>query len=185
MLLAGDEFGRTQNGNNNPYCQDNELSWLHWDLAHANEKLLAFVRRLVGFRRRHPVFRRSRFFRGRPVPGWDVKDIVWFSPDGREMTEAQWHDADSRCLGVYICGAAIEWPGERGKRAADDDFLLLANAGHEDIAFVLPRLRLAGRWGAVFDTSREEEWGIRRWQAGEPYNVSARSLALLSEAASP
>jgi isoamylase len=185
MLSAGDEFGRTQGGNNNPYCQDNEISWVHWDFAHANEKLLIFARRLIAFRNRHPLFRRSRFFRGRPVPGWDVKDLVWFSPEGREMTEAHWHDANLRCLGVYFCGAAIAWPGERGKRAADDDFLLLANGGHDDIAFVLPRCRLAGHWGTVFDTARGEEWGTRRWQAGEPYSVRSRSLVLLSEAATP
>jgi glycogen operon protein len=184
MLLAGDEFGRTQGGNNNAYCQDNEVSWVHWDLLRINEKLAAFVRRLIGFRRRHPLFRRSRFFRGRPVPGLDVKDIVWFSADGREMTEAHWHDANLRCLGVYFCGAAVEWRGERGTSAADDDFLLLANAGHEDVAFVLPRCRLAGHWGTVFDTARDEESGMRRWQAEETYPVQSRSLVLLSEAAS-
>ncbi|MBI4204779.1 MAG: glycogen debranching protein GlgX [Betaproteobacteria bacterium] len=185
MLLAGDEFGRSQRGNNNPYCQDNEISWVHWDLPQVNEKHLAFVQRLIAFRRRHPLFRRSRFFRGRPVPGWDVKDIVWFSPDGKEMTEAHWHDANLRCLGVYFCGVAIEWPGERGRRAPDDDFLLLANASHEDIAFVLPRCRLTGHWSTAFDTAREEEGGVRRWQAAEAYPVLSRSLALLSEAATP
>jgi glycogen operon protein len=183
MLLAGDEAGRTQGGNNNPYCQDNPVSWLHWNPAPADEKLLTFTRRLIAFRHRHPAFRRSRFFRGRPVPGWDVKDIVWFSPDGKEMTEAHWHDANLSGLGVYFCGVAAGWPGERGKRTADDDFLLLANAAHEDIAFVLPRCRLAGHWGTVFDTAREDEWGRRHWQAGEAYPVMSRSLALLSEAA--
>jgi glycogen operon protein len=183
MLLAGDESGRTQGGNNNPYCQDNALSWLQWDSAHAGEKLLGFVRRLIAFRHRHPIFRRNRFFRGRLVPGWEVKDIVWFSPEGKEMTEAHWHDANLRALGVYFCGVAGEWSGERGKQTADDDFLLLANAGHEDIAFVLPRCRLPGHWGTVFDTAREDEWGRRRWQAGEAYPVMSRSLALLSEAA--
>jgi glycogen operon protein len=114
----------------------------------------------------------------------DVKDIVWFSADGREMTEAHWHDANLRCLGVYFCGAAVEWRGEHGRSAADDDFLLLANAGHEDVAFVLPRCRLAGHWGTVFDTARDEESGMRRWQAEETYPVQSRSLVLLSEAAS-
>src|SRR5688572_5665891 len=106
MMLAGDEFGRTQAGNNNAYCQDNAVSWVDWTLPRAQEE---FVRRLIGFRHRHPVFRRSRFFRGRPVEGWNVKDIVWFGPDGAEMTEAHWHDPARRCLGVYFCGVDIDW----------------------------------------------------------------------------
>ncbi|HET7597817.1 MAG TPA: glycogen debranching protein GlgX, partial [Burkholderiales bacterium] len=120
MLLAGDEFSRTQGGNNNAYCQDNETSWVDWTLTPAAERLLDFVRRLIAFRHRHPVFRRSRFFRGRELPGWNVKDIVWFGADGEEMTEAKWHDAQLRCLGVYFCGVDIDWPGVRGRRATDD-----------------------------------------------------------------
>jgi len=184
MLLAGDESGRTQGGNNNPYCQDNEVSWLDWTITPEGEKLLTFVRRFIAFRRRHPVFRRSRFFRGREVAGWNVKDIVWLSPDGREMTEANWHDASLRCLGAYVCGVDIDWPGERGRRAGDDDFLLLANAGATDVPFVLPRFRLPGNWGTVFDTAREDDWASRRWPAQEAYPLLGRSLALLTEAAS-
>ncbi|MGQ0522829.1 MAG: glycogen debranching protein GlgX [Betaproteobacteria bacterium] len=183
MLLAGDEFGRTQSGNNNPYCQDNELSWVDWSLPAREEQLLRFVQRVIAFRHRHPVFRRSRFFRGRPVKGWNAKDIVWFGPDGGEMGEAQWHDPALRCLGAYICGVDIDWPGEQGKRAPDDDFLLLANADERDVSFVIPRFRLQGAWGTVFDTGRDESWSGRRWQAGETYPVLAHSLALLSETA--
>ena len=181
MLLAGDEFGRTQSGNNNAYCQDNAVSWIDWSLPRAEEKLLEFVRRLIAFRHRHPVFRRSRFFRGRPVEGWNAKDIVWFGPDGAEMAETDWHDGGRRCLGVYFCGVDIDWPGERGRRAPDDDFLLLANAGDTDVPFILPRYRLKGVWGTVFDTARDDDWSRQRWHAGESFTVHARSLALLSE----
>jgi isoamylase len=183
MLLAGDEFGRTQSGNNNAYCQDNPVSWIDWSLPRSEDKLLEFVRRLIAFRHRHPVFRRSRFFRGRPVEGWNAKDIVWFGPDGAEMTEAHWHDAGRRCLGVYFCGVDIDWPGERGRRAPDDDFLLLANAGDTDVPFILPRYRLKGVWGTVFDTARDDDWSRRRWHAEESFTVHAHSLALLSETA--
>jgi glycogen operon protein len=181
MLVAGDEFGRTQSGNNNPYCQDNEVSWIDWKLAHEGEKLLNFVRRLVAFRHRHPVFRRSRFFRGHQVPGWNVKDIVWFNADGHDMTEANWHDAGLRCLGVYFCGVDIDSPGERGRRATDDDFLLLVNAGDADASFVLPPFRSRGNWGTVFDTAREDERNDRRWQAAESYPLLSRSLVLMTE----
>ena len=181
MLLAGDELGRTQGGNNNPYCQDNETSWVDWNLANGGEKMLAFVRRLIAFRRRHPVFRRSRFFRGHEVHGWNVKDIVWFGADGQEMAEAHWNDPALRSLGVYFCGVDIDWPGSRGRRATDDDFLLLANGGETDVEFLLPRFRLQGSWGSVFDTARDDEWASRRWQSGEKYRVLSRSIALLTE----
>ena len=160
------------------------MSWLDWNLTAEGEALVAFVRRLIAFRRRHPVFRRSRFFRGRPVPGWNVKDIVWLSPEGREMTEANWHDPGLRSLGAYICGVDIDWPREGGRRATDDDFVLLANGGDTDVSFVLPRFRLQGNWGTVLDTARGDEWVSRRWPSGEAYPLLARSLALLSEAAS-
>jgi len=183
MLLAGDELARTQGGNNNPYCQDNEVSWIDWNVSGEGQRLLEFVRRLIAFRRRHPVFRRSRFFRGRLVQGWNVKDIVWLAPDGHEMTESKWHDPGLHCLGAYICGVDIDWPRAGGRRASDDDFLLLANGGPADVSFLLPRFRLAGNWGTVLDTARGDEWPSRRWQAGEAYPLLARSLALLGEAA--
>ncbi|HEX6005698.1 MAG TPA: glycogen debranching protein GlgX [Burkholderiales bacterium] len=184
MLVAGDEHSRTQRGNNNAYCQDNETSWIDWNLTSGAERLLDFVRRLIAFRHRHPVFRRSRFFRGRQIAGWNVKDIVWFGADGAEMTEAKWHDAALRTLGVYFCGVDIDWPGARGRRATDDDFLLLANAGEAEVPFVLPRFRLQGDWGTVFDTGREDNGMNRRWRSGEAYPVLSRSIALLSESAS-
>jgi glycogen operon protein len=185
MLLAGDEFGRSQGGNNNAYCQDNELSWIRWDEPQANGKLLAFVRQLIAFRRRHPLFRSRRFFQGRPTPHCEVKDIIWLNPSGAELDHAQWHDASARCLGLYLCGRAIDWPDERGRPVADDDFLLLLNAHHDDVAFVLPRCRLGGRWGVVLDTARGEDMDVRYFSQGESYPVVGRSLVLLSEAAAP
>ncbi len=183
MLTAGDERGRTQHGNNNAYCQDSEISWIDWSPEATDEGLLEFVRRLASFRRRHPVFRRRRFFHGLIVPGRNAKDLVWLNPDGREMSEEQWQHEHARCLGMYLSGHAIDEPDERGQRVTDDDFLLLINAHHEDIAFTLPANEGSRRWGVVFDTAREQEGANRYFKPGEAFPLTARSLALLVQLA--
>jgi isoamylase len=180
MLLAGDERGRTQHGNNNAYCQDGELSWLDWELTAAGTELLAFARLLVALRSRHPIFRRRRFFQGRIVPGRNAKDLVWLNPDGKEMSEDQWHHAHARSLGVYLSGQAIDEPDEYGRRVADDDFLLLLNAHHEAILFLLPASAPDGRWGVVFDTANPGKQDQRVFAAGEAFPLTARSLVLLT-----
>ncbi|RPH67246.1 MAG: glycogen debranching enzyme GlgX [Burkholderiales bacterium] len=182
MLLAGDEIGRTQLGNNNAYCQDNELSWLDWADEDERKSLLAFTRRLVRLRREHPVFRRRDFFQGRPLHGGGVKDILWLSPDGSEMSDDEWAHAHARCLAVYLSGSGLQEVDRRGRPVHDDDFLMLFNAHHEEIAFVLPVLG-DGPWRCVLDTT-STECAEARYVGGATYALHGRSLALLTRTAS-
>jgi isoamylase len=145
MLLAGDEIGRTQGGNNNAYCQDNEVSWMDWSRAAGERDLLAFTERLARLRRRHPVFRRRRFFR----PG----DIQWLTPAGQEMTESDWQAGYAKSVAVLLDGAAISEPDPRGSPVTDSKFLMLFNAGAEPITFTLPEPHLGGEWTVVVDTT--------------------------------
>jgi glycogen operon protein len=180
MLLHGDEMGRTQRGNNNGYCQDNELSWLDWSLREKNEPLIGFVARLTELRRRHPVLRRRSFFQGRRIIGPDVKDIVWLNPDGREMTDEEWGQAFVRCLGMCLAGRALEETDERGRAVVDDDLLVLINAHHEEIPFALPSLDNGKGWHAVVDTHYDSGFAPDvRHEPGEQYPLQGRSVALL------
>jgi glycogen operon protein len=184
MLLAGDEIGRTQNGNNNAYCQDNETSWLDWSLDEEKKSLLEFTRRLIALRRAHPSFRRRDFFQGRPLHGGGVKDILWLKPDGQEMSDHEWEHEFARCLGVYFAGAGLDDVDRRGKPLADDDFLMLFNPHHENVDFVLPPI-LGDSWRAVFDTAQEPATpdARRHYAPGEPYALHGRSLVLLTRPA--
>jgi glycogen operon protein len=176
MLLSGDEVGRSQGGNNNAYCQDNEISWFDW--AHTDDEVLAFATRLVALRKAHPVFRRRRWFQGRPLRG--TADILWLRPDGTEMTEADWTEHHETCVGMFLNGAAIAAPGPRGERVVDDSFLVLFNASAEPRKWTI-----SGPWGAewvrVIDTACDR---------GEPEDpepvqgdlvVTDRSLVLLRQ----
>ncbi len=156
MLLAGDEMGRTQGGNNNAYCQDNEISWVDWSRASAEEDLLHFTEMLAGLRREHPVFRRRRFFRGRPqTPAEGTGDIVWLTPGGQEMTQADWASSYANALGVFLNGDAITEPDPRGGKITDARFLLLFNAQANPVTFTLPEASLAAGWEVVVDTARK------------------------------
>ncbi|MBV9382856.1 MAG: glycogen debranching protein GlgX [Streptosporangiaceae bacterium] len=152
MLLAGDEMGRTQGGNNNAYCQDNELSWLDWARAASERDLLEFTERLAGLRRAHPVFRRRRFFRGQPSADGPA-DLVWLTPGGQEMTEADWQAGYAKSVAVFLNGEAITEPDPRGDPVTDSKFLLLFNAAAEPVKFTLPDTRLCGDWEVVIDTT--------------------------------
>jgi isoamylase len=155
MLLAGDEMGRTQGGNNNAYCQDNEVSWLDWSLATKEQDLLRFTEQLTALRREHPVFRRRRFFRGHPQSAVDTDgDIVWLTPAGEEMTQSDWDAGYAKSLGVYLNGDAITEPDPRGNPVHDDRFLLLFNAGSEPITFTLPPAEFATTWKVIIDTTQ-------------------------------
>ncbi|HWC02997.1 MAG TPA: glycogen debranching protein GlgX [Methylomirabilota bacterium] len=178
MLLGGDEMGRTQQGNNNAYCQDNELSWVNWALSRVSKAQLEFTRRLIRLRLSHPVFHRRRFFQGRRIEGSEVKDLSWFRPDGKEMTEEEWTSAATRAFGLRLAGDAIEEVDESGQPIRDDTFLLLLNAHHEPVEFVLPAHRARVRWELLIDT-RDWMAPARAFRAGEQYTVEARSLALL------
>jgi glycogen operon protein len=159
MLAAGDEMGRTQDGNNNAYCQDNEVSWVDWEDGAKHADLLDFTCKLSELRRRHPVFRRRRFFSGQsPVPGpgtgrGELRDLVWLTPSGQEMTGSDWSTRYARSLGVFLNGHAISEPGPRGEVVVDDDFLLLVNAHSEPVTFRLPGARFAARWEVVVSSA--------------------------------
>jgi isoamylase len=181
MLLAGDEIGHSQQGNNNAYCQDNETSWLDWDPQEGKAALLAFVARMIALRKRHPVFRRKNFFQGRPIKGVGISDISWLTPDGREMTDEEWKESSARCLGMLLIGQLILEQGERGDPVTDDNLLVLMNAHHEQIPFGLPSSAVGTGWRAIADTT----WAVpsRRLihAAGANYPLQARSLAVLVE----
>jgi len=184
MLLAGDEIGRSQRGNNNAYCQDNEISWVDWELAGQQQPLFDFVSRLIRLRREHPVFRRPRFFQGRRIKGVGVKDIVWYNPDGQEMSDEEWDQAFARCLGLLLTGEALPDMDARGRPLRDGNFLLLFNAHHETIEFTLPRVVSDLGWLGVLDTAlsaRGERDADRAFANGSNYPLQARSMAVLVE----
>jgi isoamylase len=184
MLLAGDELGKTQNGNNNAYCQDNELSWLSWDLNDSERAFFEFVAHMVSFRRRHPVFSRRRFLQGRTLSN-GVKEVAWLQPNGEEMTDTEWHTAFNRCLGVYMAGTVIERVDRRGKPVRDNNFLVLFNAHHEEIPFLLPKFHAGGAWQEGLDTANAEQpFEHKHFEAGAQYPLQGRSMALLIATAS-
>lgn len=180
MLVAGDEMGRTQNGNNNAYCQDNEISWVNWNISAADREFLAFVQRVIALRRAHPVFRRRNFFQGHDIHGSGTKDIHWLKPDGSEMNDDEWAHDFARCLGVYLGGDAIQEHDRQGHAIRDDNFLLLFNSHHDPIPFFLPVLNEGCEWQSILDTylaGRQEPDGPFR--GGNSYPLEGRSLALL------
>ncbi|CAM5554778.1 glycogen operon protein GlgX homolog [Streptomyces spiroverticillatus] len=193
MLSHGDEFARTQGGNNNAYCQDNEISWVPWpgpdEDGHKAEDgtLLQFTRAMVALRRDHPVFRRRRFFHGRPVRGTqdELSDIAWFTPEGEEMTQEDWEAAHAKALTVFLNGEAISEPGIRGERIADDSFLLMFNASAETLEFRVP-VDHGQQWEVVVDTARED--GVppgtgAKLDAGERLTLIGRCLTVLQRPA--
>ncbi|HLC40111.1 MAG TPA: glycogen debranching protein GlgX [Methylomirabilota bacterium] len=182
MLCGGDEIGRTQRGNSNAYCQDNEISWFDWQLDRRRRDLLDFARELIAFRKEHPVLRRRQFFYGRKIQGSEVKDLTWFRPDGKEMTEEDWRNPHIRCLGLRLSGDAIEEVDSRGERIGDETFLILLNAHHEAVPFVLPAHRRQVRWEPILGTHvvNGERRTTRPLRGGETYELAGRSLALLT-----
>ncbi|MGE5443727.1 MAG: glycogen debranching protein GlgX [Ignavibacteriales bacterium] len=182
MLQAGDEIGRTQQGNNNAYCQDNEISWVDWKLDRPRRELLEFTQLLIQLFHQHPALRRRKFFQGRKIRGSEIKDITWFRPDGKEMTDEDWSDPQARCLGIRLAGDAIDEVDARGNRIVDDTLLILLNAYYEPIPFILPAHRSRVRWELVLDTRESTRIGKQRprpMRGGTPYNLEARSLAVL------
>jgi len=180
MFLGGDEISRTQGGNNNAYCQDNEISWIDWSLRDENLIQLGFARRVMQFRRDHPVLRRHRWFMGRAIHGENTTDIAWLNPGGDEMTEQQWNDGFAKSVGVFLNGDEIATPGPRGERITDDSFLLLFNAHHEAKDFVVPDGNFGRAWNVIIDTNEPLlDEGERSYKAGETIGLVARSLAVL------
>ena len=179
MLLAGDEFGRSQQGNNNAYCQDNALSWVDWSLSAEQQALLAFTRRMIELRARHPVFRRRDFFQGRPLYGTDIRDVVWLQPDGQEMTAQAWQQGFARALAVFLSGDGLTDVDRRGQPVRDDSFVLLFNASAEPVTFRLPSALPLGNVERLIDTASDDPLEQRRFDSAAPYTLAARSLALM------
>ena len=180
MLLHGDELGRTQRGNNNAYCQDNELSWVDW--SSADQELAAFTAALIAMRREHPVFRRRRFFAGRPIRGGeDLRDIAWFTESGKEMTERDWEVQVCQYLTVFLNGDGIPDADARGQPVTDNSFLLCFNAHYTDIDVQLPGNGYGQEWTVVLDTATEQLPGNRgTTTAGDAkITITGRSLMVL------
>jgi isoamylase len=178
MLLGGDELGRTQEGNNNAYCQDNEVSWFDWDQA--DDELLEFTRRLIRIQAEHPVFRRRGWFKGRPVRGAGVSDIAWFRPDGEEMSDQDWGEAHAKSFAVFLNGDALRELDDDGCPVRDDSFLLLFNAHDEPLNFRMPAASFGKSWSVLIDTAAD--WGAQPCSAaaGEHIDVAARSMVVTS-----
>ncbi|PTR10763.1 glycogen operon protein [Nitrosospira sp. Nsp5] len=177
MLLAGDEFSRTQQGNNNAYCQDNEVSWIDW--AGIDQDLCEFTRRLVAFRHAHPAFRRRRWFQGRAIHGADYSDIAWFSPAGEQASEEPWGGWLAKSLAIFINGETIPNPNARGEPVTDNSFYLIFNAHHEALDFTLPAARWGQSWLPVLNTTQGWVEDAIPLQAGARLTVAPRSMVLL------
>jgi isoamylase len=183
MLSHGDELGRTQHGNNNVYCQDNEIAWVDWKAARESSVLTDFVAQIAALRRDHPVFRRRRFFQGRPIRGSNIEDIAWLRPDAQPMTEDDWNSGIARSLAVYLNGEGIPERDELGRRVVSDSFLLLFNAHHQPVRFTLPGEAYGRMWEIAVDTADPLRARARRRERdakpGGRLRITARSLMVL------
>jgi glycogen operon protein len=176
MLLCGDEFGRSQQGNNNSYCQDNEISWLNWDIDDAGHELLAFTRRLIEIFRENPLLRRRHFFNGLPFTPAGTKDVMWVRPDGKEMTEGDWSDHNLRCIGMLLSGRATDEVDQRGRPVYGETILLLLNGGPTSLSYALPWVEWPGIWEELLNTAHFD--GVRR-VGGPIVSLTAHSVLLL------
>jgi glycogen operon protein len=166
MIVAGDEVGRTQEGNNNAYCQDNKISWIDW--KNMDEELLTFVQKLIAFRRTHPIFSRRRWFQGQAVKGRGLNDISWFLPEGTEMTDENWQHSFAKSLGVYLNGRGIHTRDALGRKVTDDSFYIVFNAHFQPIGFKLPPVSYGKTWIKVLDTAHKY---FKKEQPIAPENV--------------
>jgi glycogen operon protein len=179
MISGGDELGRTQRGNNNAYCQDNDISWTDWTMTPERREFLDFTRRLIRLWKTNPVLRRRKFFQGRRIRGAGVLDITWLDPTGAEMTDELWNAPDVRALGVRLNGDAILEVNERGERIVGETLLVMLNGGAAAMPFALPATATTERWETVIDTA--DPWiSGRRMRAGDRYELQGRSLAVMA-----
>ncbi len=183
MISHGDELGRTQAGNNNVYCQDNQTSWIDWDNAHRHDELTAFTAALTTLRAAHPVFRRHRFFQGRPIHGSDIKDIAWLRPDDQQMTDQDWTNHSAKTVAIFLNGRDIPEQDALGEPITDDSFLLLINAHHQPLTFTLPDQTYGRTWQILIDTTDPRLTKTSRRQnhpkPGSRLRVAARALLVL------
>ncbi|HET7100845.1 MAG TPA: glycogen debranching enzyme GlgX, partial [Terriglobia bacterium] len=181
MLLSGDEISRTKKGNNNSYCQDNDISWLDWNLDAPRRELQEFTRSIIKLFRKHPALRRRHFFYGRKIRGSEVKDLTWFRPDGHEMNGEDWNNPEARCFGLRLAGNAMDEVDENGNPLVDDTLLIILNSHHEPVDFTLPADQgVQPEWELLLDT--REATGNRKpppLPGGKPFQVESRSLAML------
>ncbi|MDX5443698.1 MAG: glycogen debranching protein GlgX, partial [Hymenobacteraceae bacterium] len=178
MLVAGDELSRTQKGNNNAYCQDNEISWIDWE--NADLELLEFTKELIAFCKVHPIFNRRRWFQGQPIKGAGVDDIAWFLPEGTEMTDAHWEHDFAKSLAVFLNGRGMHSVGPQGERIVDDNFYVIFNAHYEPLNYKLPPEKYGHQWTKILDTAENriaEEGKV--YKAGEMITVPDRAVVLL------
>jgi isoamylase len=180
MICGGDEWGRTQNGNNNPYCQDNEISWLDWERDRKQNQLFEFTRKLIQLRKEHPVFCRPKFLKGRRIPGSEIRDVMWFNPGGNQMTEEEWTSPFVRCLGMLLSGDATDVVNFEREPIRDDTFLLLINAHHEAIPFVLPGQEHV-EWQLSLDTTEPNGFlpQPKKFASGDDVELGGRACCLL------
>jgi isoamylase len=176
MIVAGDEFARTQGGNNNAYCQDSEIGWVNWELDEEGESLLRFVKRLVKLRNTYPILRRNRFLVGEYNEAIGVKDVTWLDPLGNEMTAEQWEDPNGRCMGMMLDGRAQ--PSGIRKPGADATLLLIVNAHHDVVNFILPEVPEGEYWSCRIDTNRSELRDHERLEFGSDFMVTGRSMLM-------
>jgi len=186
MILYGDEMARSQQGNNNAYCQDNEISWQPWDLTPEQERMLAWTRRVIQLRKQYPVLRRRSYFRGRPIRGEDNKDILWLRPDGQEMSEPEWRDGSVRVLAVYLSGGAADVTDDEGLTMVGPSLYIAFNSSESAANLTLPRLNHGHDWNIVLDTSRPD------WTAashglvdGKRYQAQPHSVVILEHGNDP
>ena len=182
MILAGDEMGRSQRGNNNAYCHDDPINWVNWELTPDDHEFMRFVQHVIRIKQNHKVFRRRSFFQGRHIRGSDVKDVMWLKPDATEMNDEEWQQSFARCLGLFLAGEGLDEFDEKGRVIGDVDFLWLLNAHHEEIPFSLPKYRTLG-WQVEIDTSDTSPTGdTGAILTSGLYPLQGRSLVLLREA---
>jgi glycogen operon protein len=177
MIRSGDEIAHSQRGNNNAYCQDNEISWIHWEMNPEQLALLEFTRHVIRLWRHHVVLQRRKFFHGRSIRGGDVKDIAWIEPSGKEMSDETWNHHSVRCLGMWLSGTEMDEVDEKGERLVGDSLLILLNAHHENISFRLPSLAAGKFWELLINTA---EPGVvkRGTRGGYRYALFARSVCV-------
>jgi glycogen operon protein len=180
MIVAGDEISRTQGGNNNAYCQDNEISWINWNKA--DTKLLAFTQKLIHLTKHHPVFNRRRWFKGQPIKGVGIEDIAWFMADGNEMTEENWNQDFAKSLGVFLNGKALRTVDAKGNHIVDETFYVIFNAHFEAFEFKMPSKRFGKNWIKILDTAEdmiEEESHLIKHES--MIKVEGHSIVLLKQ----
>jgi isoamylase len=178
MLLMGDEFGRTQFGNNNAYCQDNEISWVDW--SKMDNDLLRFTRKIIRLTRNHPTFNRRRWFQGQLIKGEGVTDIAWMLPDGTEMEQKHWEESHAKSLAMYLHGKGIRSLDPQGRQIVDDTFYVIFNAHYEQVMYTLPDEKYGSSWIKLLDTNEPDyENHSKVFEPGENLILEGRSVVVM------